>query len=220
MSDIVLEFCKSSDLRYKTIRDRHYIPNNGSHGQQIHFLIHYKGNLVGIISGGSSVYAVKSRDTFFGIPKDKNIKQSLYLSAIINNTVFRLEFHEKNLATKVLSKWRKTIPAIWEKMYGVPPIGFETFVIENDTRKGALYKADNWSFVGVTAGNTKQHKAGGLTQVHLRLDTEPKLIFCKKISDKKPTIAYKSSWRSSTPEEKERAKKLASMREEYNGKKF
>lgn len=228
MDEIALEFCRMSDERYQSIRDRHYIPNNGSHGQQIHFLIHYKGNLVGIISGGSSVYAVKSRDDFFGIPKDQKIKQEYYLSAIINNTVFRLEYREKNLATKVLSKWRKVIAKIWEEMYGVPVIGFETFVIETDTpkgaekgaRKGTLYMADNWTFVGRTAGNTKQHKSGGLTQVHLRLNTEPKLIFCKKTTNEKPTVAYKSSWRAITQEEKDRAKKLAELRKILIGKTF
>ena len=69
-NDIKLEFCKRTDERYKKIRDRHYIPNNGTHGQQIHFLIHYKGKIVGIISGASSVYGVKSRDDLFNITKD------------------------------------------------------------------------------------------------------------------------------------------------------
>ena len=83
--DIRLEFCKRTDPRYQEIRDRHYIPNNGTHGQQVHFLIHYKGNVIGIISGASSVYSVKDRDTFFNIPKDKDLKQKYYLPAIINN---------------------------------------------------------------------------------------------------------------------------------------
>ena len=155
---ILLEVCKRSDKHYQDIRDRHYVPNRGTHGQQIHFLIWYKDKLVGIISGASSVYGVKARDKFFQIPSDQKVKQKLYLPAIINNTVFRLEHHEPNLATRVLSKWRKTITILWDKLYGVPVLGFETFVVEEDWRKGTIYKADNWSSLGVTAGSTKVHR--------------------------------------------------------------
>ena len=157
-----LEFCKSSDSRYQDIRDRHYVANHGTQGQQLHFIIHYKNQVVGIISAASSVYAVKARDEFFNIPKDKNLKQQFYLPSIVNNSVFRLEYHEKNLATKVLKLWRTTTQKLWKDLYGVSVIGFETFVVENDTRKGALYKADNWTTVGMTAGNAKAHSKGGM----------------------------------------------------------
>ena len=66
---------------------------------------------------------------------------------------------------------------MWEYIYDVPVIGFETFVVEEDWRKGTLYKADNWSFVGETCGNTKTHN--GLLNKQIRLDTIKKLIYCK-----------------------------------------
>jgi hypothetical protein len=141
--DIKLEVVKRSDERYQEIRERHYVPNRGTHGQQLHFLIWYKGQIVGIITGASAVYGVKARDEFFNIPPDRNIKQKRYLPAIINNSVFRLEYHEPNLATRVLSKWRKVVVDLWEMIYEVPVIGFETFVVEEDWRKGTVYKADN-----------------------------------------------------------------------------
>jgi hypothetical protein len=168
--DVQLEYCKRTDPRYQEIRDRHYIPNRGTHGQQIHFLIWYDNRIVGIISGASSVYAVAARDKFFNIPKDKHIKEKYYLPAIINNSVFRLEEHHKNLGTKTLAKWRRVITELWENIYGIPVIGFETFVIEEEWRKGVVYKADNWTYVGETVGNTKTHK--GLLKKSQRLDTE------------------------------------------------
>lgn len=220
-TDIQLEFCKRTDTRYQEIRNRHYIPNNGTHGQQIHFLIHYKGNIVGIISGASSVYSVKNRDDFFDIPKDKEVKQKYYLPAIINNVVFRLEYHEKNLATKVLSKFRKVSADLWNQLYNIEVIGFETFVIEEEYRKGSLYKADNWTFVGYTKGNTKKHSKG-LSKSHERISTDEKMIYCKWIKNKKikPTKEYISSWRASTPEEKARKKRIENLKKELLGKKF
>lgn len=220
MSRPVLEFCRSSDSRYQEIRDRHYVPNKGTQGQQLHFLIHYKGSVVGIISGASSVYGVKSRDEYFNIPKDKEKKQHYYLPAIVNNVVFRLEYHEKNLATKVLSRWRKIVQELWKLFYRVDVIGFETFVVENDTRKGALYKADNWTYLGLTSGNSKNHGKGGMLGKSNREKTVKKLIFGKKTDNKVPTAKYISSWRVSNKEECRRARELMKLRKEYIGKMF
>ena len=218
MNNIVLEVCSRNDPRYVAFRNRHYIPNRKCHGQQIHFLIYHKESHVGIISGASSVYGVEARDKFFGIPKDKNIKQKRYLPAIINNVVFRLERNEKNLGTQVISKFRRVSADLWRRLYGVDVIGFETFVIENENRKGSMYKADNWTYLGYTKGSTKSHK--GLLNKHERKATEVKMIFAIKTKNKLPTVDYVSSWRATTSEEKQRAKSIAAYRKELIGQKF
>lgn len=214
---VTLEVVKRTDVRYQEIRNRHYVPNRGTHGQQIHFIIHYNGMEVGIISGASAVYGVSARDQFFRIPKDRQLKQKYYLPAIINNTVFRLEHHEKNLATRVLSKWRKIIAYLWEEIYDIPVIGFETFVVEESYRKGALYKADNWTYCGDTAGSTKTHK--GLTSPSTRRETDVKMIYCRWTDNKPitPTKEYVSSWRAETREEKERARKISKLKNDIIG---
>jgi len=218
--DILLEFVKRTDSRYQEIRNKHYVENKGTHGQQLHFLIWHRGNLVGIISGASSVYAVASRDRFFNIPKDRKQRQSLYLPAIINNTVFRLEHHAPNLATQSMRRFREVSATLWEELYGVPVIGFETFVVETEWRKGTLYKADNWTLVGRTSGSTKSHK--GLKAKSQRQDTIPKLVYCRWVKQKEviPTTEYISSWRGETEEEKQRAKKIASLKKEWLGRMF
>jgi hypothetical protein len=219
LNNIKLEFCKRTDVRYQQIRDRHYVKNNGVQGQQIHFLIHYNNQIVGIISGASSVYGVQCRDDFFKIPHDKNLKQHYYLPAIINNVVFRLECHEKNLATQILAKFRKIICQLWEEIYDVPVIGFETFVVETDFRKGALYKADNWTYVGQTKGNAKKHT--GWENKHHRTQTNIKLCFCRWIKEPViPTKKYISSWKCSTQEEIDRNKKLKIKKEKLIGQMF
>jgi len=219
-SGIALEYCKRSDPRYQSIRDRHYVPNRGTHGQQLHFIIWSNDKIVGIISGASSVYGVKARDEFFGIPPDREVKQRLYLPAIVNNTVFRLEHHEPNLATKVLARWRRTVMHLWEKLYEVPVIGFETFVVEEEWRKGSLYKADNWTCVGKTAGSTKVH-AEGMSKPSERVDTSPKLIYVRWAKRPIiPKVEYKSSWRASTPTEKARAKRIRDLKRELEGQLF
>lgn len=181
--------CKRTDPKYQEIRNRHYVPNRGCHGQQLHYLICLDDEVIGIISGASSVWAVKSRDDYFGLSKDN---KRVALPSIINNVVFRLEVHLPNLATQVLKLWRETISKDWEERYKVKVHGFETFVVEEDFRKGSLYKADNWDFLGQTAGNTKTHK--GLSTPSERISTTPKLIFAKKIPNTSLSTSYTPTW--------------------------
>ena len=196
--------CKRSDPRYVSMRDRHYVANKGCHGQQIHYLVMLDDVQVGIISGASAVWAVAARDSFFGITKD-NRKPAL--PSIVNNVVFRLEFHQPNLGTQILSLWRKRIAVDWEARYGVKVHGFETFVVEESHRKGAMYKADNWTYLGETTGRTKFHsKATGLKTPSAWVDTEKKLIFAKKIPNTAISTVYHSSWRRD-----ENSRKLAPL---------
>ena len=249
--DLYLEFCSSSDV--VEFEKRHYVEKmpavgpiekdgtprltaaskkegmpRGHHGQQIHFLIWYRSKNVGAISGGSAVYAVRSRDEFFGVTKNN---REQVINGIIDNTLFRLEEPERNLASRVVALWRKTVIGYWEYLYGVKPFGFETFVQAGDVgdgrqRTGALYRADNWVFVGETYGSTKNHIGVGLTGSEklggkgsfARDRVQPKLVFCKWISGftEPQYCEYKSSWKASTkagtPEEKKLAKERTERR--------
>jgi len=113
-----LELCSRENQYYKEIRNEHYVKNHGCIGKQLHYLIYEKGDLferpIGIISGASAVWACKPRDDFFGITKDNRIEK---IGKIINNVVFRLNKNEKNLATKILSLWRKQILKDWKEKY-------------------------------------------------------------------------------------------------------
>lgn len=191
MYNVELIRCKRSNELYQDIRNRHYIPNRGSIGQQMHYLIFVDSEIAGIISGGSAAYATKPRDDFFNITKDN---RTVALNGIIDNTVFRLEKNLPNLGTQVLAMWRKRIIIDWENTYNVKPCGFETFIIENENRKGAMYKADNWTYVGETSGSTKLHNHG-IENTSERIESAKKLIYCKWIKGRKLPTEYNPTWR-------------------------
>ena len=194
-NNLKLIMCKRTDPIYQSIRDRHYVANHSCVGQQIHYLIYLGDAPIGIISGASAVYAVEARDQFFGLNKDNKVG----LNSIIDNVVFRLEYREPNLGTQILSLWRKTIAVDWEAKYHVVVHGFETFVVEEKFRKGAMYKADNWIYLGETAGSSKAHigENSGLGESkYSRIPTIKKLIFGKKIPGTELCKEYKSSWRT------------------------
>ena len=175
LRDIRLELCSRTDPRYETIREDHYVENHGCIGRQAHYLIHYKGDIAGIISGASPVFATAPSDEFFGLNKENRQK---FLQGIVTNVVFRLENHERNLASRVLTLWRHLIPHFWYKTYGSVVYGFETFVEETDTRKGTLYKVDNWKPVGTTAGVTKVRN-GIEKPANNWKEVPPKLVYCR-----------------------------------------
>lgn len=196
--DLYLEFCSSGDSRYQNIRDRHYVRNKGVHAQQVHFLIWFRNEIVGIISGSSGVYATPVRDRFFGINK---MNREKVLRGIINNIVFRIEKPEKNLPTRALALWRAVAPLVWEDLYGATVYGFETLVLEErdyilegglgselgdpeaiigdfKNSPGTIYKADNWTNAGMTEGNTKNHDSAGLNESFQRTAVRPKVVWC------------------------------------------
>jgi len=188
-----LEFCLLTDPRYQKIRDAHYVENNGVHGQQVHFLVHYRGEIVGIISGGSAAYATAPRDKFFGITKEN---RQAVLSGVINNIVFRLEKREHGLASRCVKLWRDVVTPIWEDLYGAKVFGYETFIVQDRTKiaKGGsgetdrpvykkttgcgLYGFDGWASAGITEGNTKTHSKG-LTVEFKRVEVSKKLVVCR-----------------------------------------
>lgn len=163
----------------------------------MHYLIMLDEDVIGIISGASAVYAVRSRDEYFGLTKEN---KKVALNCIVNNTVFRLEKRLPNLATQVLAMWRRQVAKDWEDRYGVAVHGFETFVIENDTRKGTVYKADNWDYIGETSGSTKTHK--GMETKHERKSTVKKLIFVKKVKGTELCREYHATWRTRSSKKK------------------
>lgn len=190
MYNVFLYRCGRTHPEYQKIRDRHYVPNNGAVGQQIHYLIYLDKRIVGIISGGSAAYAVGKRDEYFGITKEN---RQIALNGIVDNTVFRLEENLPNLGTQVLAMWRKQIAKDWYQKYDVKVAGFETFVVEETWRKGSMYKADNWDYVGVTSGSTKFHQHG-VEKQFIRVDTEQKLIFCKWVKGGQLPTEYYPTW--------------------------
>jgi hypothetical protein len=238
---ILFQFCGSKDI--KVFEKNHYVRKmtaesrtekskpvgavRGHHGQQIHYLIWYETDdgweNIGAISGGSAVYTTAVRDGFFHITKENREK---VINGIIDNTLFRLELHEYNLASRIVALWRKIVVKDWEGLYSVKPYGFETFVeyAEIDAvtqRVGSLYLADNWTRVGETSGNTKNHVGKGLTgglhgNPFTREYVPKKLVFCKWIKPfNAPQVCeYKSSWRGQTPEEKQLSKERAAWRKQ------
>ncbi len=229
-AELSLEFCSANDPVYLDIRSRHYVVQKGTHGQQVHFKVWYRGKCVGIISGASAVYATESRDAFFKLTKDNRTR---CLNGIIDNTVFRLELHEHNLASRIVSLWEKSVVWVWENLYEVKVFGFETFIIPEgftteevldakrrvvlvddptgkNMRKGGAYRAVGWTLAGRTS--PKRHDE----------EVPPKDVYCKWVPGFSAPVEseYRSSWKAGTPQEKALAKRRSGSRRALLGTRF
>ena len=181
MGDFVgyeLSFFEEPKTYAGIMKDYHYRGYRGEQGRQVKFCIACDFQIIGAISATSAIWASKHRDEFFKIDKGNRREK---IQTIINNGRFCLIPRWKNLGTQVLRKWRNESVRIWKERYGGDVIGFETFV--EGGRTGSVYKADNWVFVGETAG-TEVSKGYGTLKNNMnraiRKHGEKKLIFCRK----------------------------------------
>ena len=182
--NVNLHRCSRNYPTYKVIRDRHYIPNRGCIGAQLHYLIELDNEIVGVISGASPAFDVKTRDQFFGL-SSKPDRKGAQLKHILGNNVFRLEVRRPNLGTQVLALWRRTVIKDFRSTYHRELVGLESFIEPSECRHGALYRADNWSQVGITAGTARrQHgiRNNGQHSVS-RVQTTRKLIMVRWVGD-------------------------------------
>jgi len=129
------------DKVFATLYLAHYPESKGIVGRQCNYLVERKGEVLGIIGANSPPLNYKIFNNFFKEYTEKNW---------LNNNVFRLIYNEKNLGTRTLKMFRERVKKDYEKQYKDILIGLVTFV--EPPRTGAVYKADNWTYLGMTQG--------------------------------------------------------------------
>jgi Domain of unknown function (DUF4338) len=131
--------------------------------------------MAGIIAGGSCAFKTAARDRFFGI-NDANREEKM--DGIICNTVTRFINHEHGLQSRVLAVWREVAAMLWQELYNLECIGFETFIIPKEGRYGHSYLRDGWKRIGKSKGAAKV--SSGLGKKSTRKKTVKKLIFVRR----------------------------------------
>jgi hypothetical protein len=139
---ICLIRCKKSDPVFGRLFFAHYPKSKGIPGRSLCYIIQYNDATAGIIGFNSPPRNYGLFNQYFG-------SSGLENNFVINN-VFRLTCNEKNLATRVMKMARLRIKKDYENKYVDKLIGIVTFV--EPPRTGALYKADNWDYIGESKG--------------------------------------------------------------------
>lgn len=159
-----LKHVPKSDGLFGKLFFEHYPGSKGIPGRSLCYLVYRGLEVVGIIGVASPPHNYKIFREYFEAEDD---------NCFVNNNVFRLILQEKNLGTKVLKEFRRVIYADYLEKYGERLLGIVTFV--EPPRTGALYKADNWDYLGMTQG--KRMRRDKETWQKVFTQETPKLIY-------------------------------------------
>lgn len=142
-----------SSLWNAYIEQYHYLRNSKLGGAQLRYIVKANGRPIAFFGFSAAAWKVKPRDDFIGWNSETREKN---LHLIVNNSRFLIlpSIQVPHLASHLLSKVAKRLPADWLNQYGYSPILLETFV-EKDRFKATCYKAANWIYLGETKGRGK-----------------------------------------------------------------
>jgi hypothetical protein len=123
-------------------------------GAQLRYLIVCRRlGPIGGLSVSAPAWRLSARDDWLGWSDEKRGEE---LSGIVCNSRFLIVpgVVVKNLASHALGLLARRIVADWHRRYGIAPWLMETYV--EATRSGTVYRAANWTEVGLTAGRGRQ----------------------------------------------------------------
>lgn len=133
----------------------HYLGKGPLCGAQLRYAIHSaRYGYLGGLSISGAAWRVSARDHWIGWSdsgREKNLRH------VVGNSRFLILPHVKvpNLASHVLGRLVKMVPADFQKRYGYEPVLMETFV-DQEKFLGTCYRAANWREAGVTRGRGRQ----------------------------------------------------------------
>jgi hypothetical protein len=135
------------------MRAHHYLGYTPLAGAQLRYLAQASAGTVGALGYGAAAWACAPRDRHIGW--DPATRQA-NLHLVAGNARFLILPHLRvpNLASAILARAARQLPADWQDRYGYAPVLLETFV---DTNRftGASYRAANWIWAGYTKGRGK-----------------------------------------------------------------
>jgi hypothetical protein len=156
LRDLRLEIVagKRDSLLWNEYVDRyHYLGYQPLPGAQMRYFARAEGRLLALLGFGAAAWKTAPRDDFIGWNR---VQRESRLHLIVNNARFLLLpwVASKHLASKLLGRAARRLPADWLSRYGYRPVLLETFV---DKRRfsGTCYQAANWLRLGDTQGRGK-----------------------------------------------------------------
>jgi len=141
-----------NDSEFAYFYTTHYPDSLGIIGRQFNYKILFGNEFIGIVGANSWPFSMIVFRKYFNNDK-LNTK-------ILNNNVYRVIKSKENRGTQILKIFRERIYEDYYKKYNEFLLGLITFV--EPPRKGTVYKADNWDYLGMTQGvHVTQRKEDG-----------------------------------------------------------
>jgi hypothetical protein len=135
------------------IEAHHYLGYTQPVGEHLKYMVYSGPRPLACLAWSSAPRHLGPRDRFIGWSKEQRQKNLRFLA--YNPRFLILPWVQvPNLASHILGRMARTLPADWERVYGHEVVFLETFV--DPTRyPGTCYRAANWIDLGLTTGRGK-----------------------------------------------------------------
>jgi len=135
------------------IQAHHYLGYTQPVGEHLKYLVYSRERLVACLAWSSAPRHLGPRDRFLGWSQEQRRRNLRYLA--YNPRFLILPWVEvPHLASHILGRMARLLPADWQRIYGHDVVFLETFV--DPTRyRGTCYRAANWQVLGLTTGRGK-----------------------------------------------------------------
>lgn len=133
----------------------HYLGYRGPVGRNVGYWVRdARGRELGCVLFGAAAWRVRVRDEFIGWT---DAQRRARLQRLANNSRFLILpwVRVPHLGSHVLGRVMRRVRRDWYAKYGEPLDLVETFV-ERGRFAGTVYRASNWTWVGVTQGRGRQ----------------------------------------------------------------
>ena len=135
------------------LHQHHYLGYTQPVGEHLKFMVYAGSRPVALFAWSSAARHLGPRDRYLGWTPELRRRNIRYLAY---NTRYLIPewVQVPHLASHLLSRMARMLPAQWERVYGHPVYFAETFV-DTTRHRGTCYRAANWTFLGRTQGRGK-----------------------------------------------------------------
>jgi hypothetical protein len=132
------------------IEEHHYLRYVQPVGEHLKYLVYAQGRTVACLAWCSAPRHLGPRDRFIGWSPEAR-RKNLHLLAYNTRFLIVPWVTVPHLASHILGRMARLLPADWERVYGHPVCFLETFV-NPERNRGTCYRAANWVVLGRTKG--------------------------------------------------------------------
>lgn len=171
---------EGEDLFAHLLKEHHYLGYTRPVGEHLKYLILAGNRPVACMGWGSAPLKLDLRDRLVGAPKEA-YRHNLHLIAYNTRYLILPWVRVPHLASHVMARVARRIPADWQALYRHPVHLLESFV-DTERFAGTCYRAANWICVGRSLGLGTKSKPGARTSIKelwvrpLRKDFRAKLL--------------------------------------------
>lgn len=156
LSVVVVEDAAQRELWHALMAAEHPRGAGPLVGCQVRYLVGSAHGWLGAAGVAASALQLAARDRWIGWSAAQR-RAHLHRVVGLSRFLIRPGFECRNLASHVLGRLLRRLPADFERRYGYAPYLVETFV--DAAHSGASLRAANWRLLGNTAGRGRQDRA-------------------------------------------------------------